>query len=260
MPNNMPYMQFYVDDFDNDTCGLSAVAVGVWIRILIAMHRKRCGTLSGTADKISKITRCSVDEINTALIELENDSVCGILRQSNGEVTITCRRLQKDEQKRLLTAERVRKFRARASAEQSEETELKLDCNAEVTRHARALYPEPEPEPNIITIFSFDEFWNAYGKKVDRAKCERLYAKVKEEDRAKIKTHVPKYVTSTPDVQYRKNPQTYLNGKCWNDEIITSIQEQTQQQNRSTGAYYKFDGNTPMPRKPEEEREDIRDF
>jgi uncharacterized protein YdaU (DUF1376 family) len=253
-------MQFYVDDFDNDTCGLSAVAVGVWIRILIAMHRKRCGTLSGTEDKISKITRCSVDEINTALIELENDSVCEILRQSNGEVTITCRRLQKEEQKRLLTAERVRKFREKSKTEQPEEMELKLESNAEVTRHTRALYPEPEPKPDIITIFSFDEFWNAYGKKVDRAKCERMYAKVKESDRAKIKTHVPKYVASTPDVQYRKNPQTYLNGKCWNDEIIAQQAQQNWQNSNSNNGYYKFDGNTPMQRNPDEEREDLRDF
>lgn len=72
------------------------------------------------------------------------------------------------------------------------------------------------------SVFTFEDFWNAYGKKVDRAKCEKLYAKIKESDRAKIKEHVPKYVAATPEVQYRKNPQTYINGKCWNDEIITN--------------------------------------
>jgi hypothetical protein len=30
----------------------------------------------------------------------------------------------------------------------------------------------------------------------------------------------PAYVESTPDKAYRKDPLTYLNGKCWNDEII----------------------------------------
>ena len=49
-----------------------------------------------------------------------------------------------------------------------------------------------------------------------------MYDKIPEADRAKIKEHVPKYVASTPDVQYRKNPQTYINGKCWNDEILTT--------------------------------------
>jgi len=27
-------------------------------------------------------------------------------------------------------------------------------------------------------------------------------------------------LNSTPDKQYRKNPETYLNNKSWNDEII----------------------------------------
>ncbi|MFN9902044.1 MAG: hypothetical protein ACK55Z_25340, partial [bacterium] len=30
-----------------------------------------------------------------------------------------------------------------------------------------------------------------------------------------------KYIKSTPDVKFRKNPLTWLNGKCWEDEIKT---------------------------------------
>lgn len=247
MPNNMPYMQFYVDDFDNDTCGLSAVSVGVWLRLLISMHRKRCGSLSGTPEKLAKITRCTVDEINSALIELENDSVCEILRQSNGEVTITCRRLEREVQKRNNTAERVRKYRAKASLEQSEETETKRSGNAQETLYARALYPNPKPKPEYNTILSFDDFWDSYGKKVERAKCEKLYAKISEADREKIKAHVPKYVAATPEIQYRKNPQTYLNGKCWHDEII-------QQQFGNTSNTFGYDRNTRATYPGDEER------
>ena len=70
------------------------------------------------------------------------------------------------------------------------------------------------------SVFSFDEFWDAYGKKVDKKKCEKIYVKISEQERAKIKTHVPQYVASKPEKKYRKDPQTYLNGECWNDEII----------------------------------------
>ena len=38
---------------------------------------------------------------------------------------------------------------------------------------------------------------------------------------------VVSYVLSTPDVKFRKNPLTWLNGKCWNDEI--SIYQQPSQ-------------------------------
>lgn len=35
------------------------------------------------------------------------------------------------------------------------------------------------------------------------------------------------YVKSTPDKQFRKNPQTWLNGQCWNDEVKTIMKEET---------------------------------
>ena len=72
------------------------------------------------------------------------------------------------------------------------------------------------------SVFGFDEFWDAYDKKNGKKNCEKLYAKISEQERAKIKTHVPKYVAATPEKKYRKDPQTYLHGECWNDEIITN--------------------------------------
>lgn len=65
--------------------------------------------------------------------------------------------------------------------------------------------------------FSF--FWDLYGKKVDSKKCKAKWDKLSNDVREKILSHVPKYVASTPDSQYRKNPQTYLNNECWNDEV-----------------------------------------
>lgn len=80
-------------------------------------------------------------------------------------------------------------------------------------------------KPTIVgkeCAFSFDDFWDAYGKKVDRKKCESKWAKLTDEQRRQVMNHVPKYVTSVSgrEPRYRKNPLTYLNGECWNDEII----------------------------------------
>lgn len=70
------------------------------------------------------------------------------------------------------------------------------------------------------TILCFDEFWNLYDKKVGKYKCEKKWFSISEEDREKIKAHIPKYKISQPDKKYRKDPQAYLNNKSWNDEII----------------------------------------
>ena len=76
-----------------------------------------------------------------------------------------------------------------------------------------------EHRNNTNTIFSFDEFWETYNKKTGRVNCERIYARLKDKDYAKIKETLPIYLESVKDKQYLKNPQTYLNGKCWEDEI-----------------------------------------
>jgi hypothetical protein len=67
---------------------------------------------------------------------------------------------------------------------------------------------------------TFEIFWNKYDKKVDRSKTEIAWSKLKESEVEKILESVDNYVISNPDLQYRKNPLTYLNGKCFNDEII----------------------------------------
>ena len=82
---------------------------------------------------------------------------------------------------------------------------------------------EKHNEKHTNTIFSFDEFWETYNKKTGRVNCERIYARLKDKDYAKIKETLPIYLESVKDKQFLKNPQTYLNGKCWEDEIYQSV-------------------------------------
>ncbi len=63
----------------------------------------------------------------------------------------------------------------------------------------------------------FLRFWDFYDKKVDRDKCYKKFMQLTEDEISEIKATLPNYIKSTPDPQYRKNPLTYLNGKCWKD-------------------------------------------
>ena len=78
---------------------------------------------------------------------------------------------------------------------------------------------EEEEEEEEYKSDEFEIFWNAYGKKVDRVKCEKAWKKLKKQEIEKILETVNRYVGANPDIQYRKNPLTYLNGKCFNDEL-----------------------------------------
>ena len=72
---------------------------------------------------------------------------------------------------------------------------------------------------NDTVNISFDQFWDLYGKKVDRPKCEKKWGKLKDNDRASIIAHIPLYKQQTPDKQFRKNPYTYLNNRSWENEV-----------------------------------------
>ena len=71
----------------------------------------------------------------------------------------------------------------------------------------------------------FEEFWNLYDKKNDRKKCLQKWKRLAKTDQKDIIAYVPKYVASTPDKHYRKDPATFLNNRSWENEIIPSSPE-----------------------------------
>ncbi len=83
-----------------------------------------------------------------------------------------------------------------------------------------------ETEESRVDTCRFAEFWNLYGKKTDSSKCKSKFSKLSQTDVDLIFEKLPAYVKSTPDKKYRKNPITWLNGKCWNDEVIENTENQ----------------------------------
>lgn len=79
---------------------------------------------------------------------------------------------------------------------------------------------QTKSNPKPINI-PFEDFWNAYDKKVGKIESlKKKWEKLTNKDRAAVMQHIKMYVISTPDKQFRKNPETYLNQKAWNNEII----------------------------------------
>lgn len=86
-----------------------------------------------------------------------------------------------------------------------------------------------EPKSDTITVTDaaerfckedFEYWWSVYDKKRGKDKCIQKWMKLSVNERKACIVATPAYVASTPDKAYRKDPLTYLNGKCWNDEII----------------------------------------
>lgn len=86
-------------------------------------------------------------------------------------------------------------------------------------------------EPTVFDD-SFEYLWNLYQKKTGKQKAMKLWSKLSKKDKRDCIAYVPLYVEAQPDKQYRKNLETFLRNKCWNDELI----------------YRRNDGQTPEQR------------
>lgn len=78
---------------------------------------------------------------------------------------------------------------------------------------------------------SFEDWWQMYGKKRGKKKAKQKWDKLTKAQQVACLYATPDYVASTPDRTYRKDPLTYLNGECWNDEIILKQNHEQQRTN-----------------------------
>lgn len=110
----------------------------------------------------------------------------------------------------------------------ADETQTNRKRNADETQ-TTPIKESKEKEEGKEVIYSFDEFWKLYGKSSDKKSCLAKFEKLTNEELEKIKINLPNYILSTPDIKYRKNPLTWLNRKCWDDEVKVEQSQQAKQ-------------------------------
>lgn len=82
-------------------------------------------------------------------------------------------------------------------------------------------YKVTPPPKEVKDEYTFDRAWNLYEKKVGcKSKLEKKWNSMSKADRKAAIEYIPLYVLSQPDKQYRKNFQTFLNQRGWEDELI----------------------------------------
>ena len=80
---------------------------------------------------------------------------------------------------------------------------------------------EEEKEKELL----FERFWDLYNKKVDKKTAMIRFLNLKKSDINKIFITLPEYLKINAVIKYRKDPSTYLNKECWNDETTVTIDE-----------------------------------
>lgn len=106
-----PAFQFYPGDWIQDTRILTPVTRGIWIDMLCFMWRSEArGSLSGTIEQLARMLSCNASEITHAVHELSVTKIADVT-ECNDFVTVTNRRMAREEKVRKQTLSRVKKFR-----------------------------------------------------------------------------------------------------------------------------------------------------
>lgn len=159
----LPYMKFYVNDWHTDCqlamCSLAARAC--WLELLCGMHSlDQSGVITGTADQIARICRCSCVEFVQAVNELKTNHV-GEITIRNGVYTIVNRRMKREHKAGGLARMRQSRYQEKANArnghenymENAENSVQKLPCNSlnnnKNTENKREINGEKTPDIHI---------------------------------------------------------------------------------------------------------------
>ena len=76
---------------------------------------------------------------------------------------------------------------------------------------------EGNPIKVIQSHDDFEDSWKEYQRKGSKQKALKYWKRLSQSDRDEIKARIPSYVTSTPDLTYRKNFEGWINpaNKLW---------------------------------------------
>lgn len=87
------------------------------------------------------------------------------------------------------------------------ETEVETEVETESVSVVYEIYP------------SFNDFWDAYQKKVDRGKSEKAWNKLTQMEKEAVMLAIPHYIAFQPDKKFRKDPASYLYNRSWENEM-----------------------------------------
>jgi uncharacterized protein YdaU (DUF1376 family) len=229
-----PAFQFYANDFMDATRFWDANAVGLYIRCMCIQWTQ--GAIPADLKVLARGLGCDLAELEGAWPTLSEKFV------DIGGGMLQNQRLEASRVKvGGISAKRSEAANVRWSKDAS------VDANAYAKKMQRKMKIEDEVEDVIEDVIevedtskrartfepevwpTFNDWWGVYDKKVDRAKCEKMWLKLSQAEKEKAYRHTEAYVPATPDVQFRRNPATYLNNKNWDDEQLTIPRQPTGQ-------------------------------
>lgn len=231
MTSKLPYIPLYVGDWVKDTNIISIEAEGALIRLTFKLWNSSTrGRVIYSLRQLTILFKKSEKETNDIISELKEADVLNIEFHEHGMVKIESRRMLKAA---AISATNSQNASKKSNIKKQHQSEFKAK-HQRIHVNDSDIDNDVEYDNDVVSEVevwpTFDDFWDSYDKKVGRDKSEKKWAALDQASKEAIMNHIPNYIASQPEKKYRKNPETYLNNKSWNDEIITTNTQQPGQQ------------------------------
>ena len=102
------------------------------------------------------------------------------------------------------------------------------DANSTLTMLSGEEIPMPAQtaKPNAEQIAEwFEDLWLAYERKGSKAKAKKEFEKLTEDEVAMMRRHIPAYIQSRPERQYRLDFERYIKNKTFNSVVYGKSNE-----------------------------------
>ena len=178
-----PWFKFFPGDWLSDgklrKCRVEGI--GVWIQALTYMHKEETCSITGENIEIAMALNLPESQVEEGIRQLEKYDVCDVERDGHGCVTLTSRRLKREEDERAAARERKRRQREREKEENNDVTD---DSRIHTREHAltsdydsskvRDKKLEKEASPDYGSV---EESWNEFADDVGLPQIRKMNQK-----------------------------------------------------------------------------------
>ena len=208
---------------------LSASAFSLFIRIYRATHGYGVAVKALSNSYLQKTTNLSKNTVTRSIKELEDLGVLLVKRRA---------RLSSYYQISVKGVSKLYNTIKSELSEGVEPLELDLEGNETASLPVEQVVEVEVEQGNTVEFLqspdnSFEIFWGVYDKKVGKESSKRLWVRLRDSDKSAIMKHLEKYIQSTPEKQFRKDPANYLKDRVWEDEVIEHKFETKTPENKS---------------------------
>jgi uncharacterized protein YdaU (DUF1376 family) len=205
-----PWMPLYIADYLADTPHLDCAHSGAYLHLIMAYWQR--GYLPDDDKKLASIARATPEQwasMRDTIAEFFTDGWKH--KRIDGEIE----KSRQAYERRALAGQKGGQSKAsNATAMQEPGYSNALPTTITTTKERKKESSEGHKKLNG----EFQEFWDAYGHKVDRPRAERALEKALEKAPiSKILDGVKQYRSRLSDMKFIKDPAAWLNGERWAD-------------------------------------------